>query len=77
LAGLGIDITELEDGFIINGHPGRFTGGRVDSLGDHRMAMSLAVAGFLGRQETIIQNAEAVDISFPQFWNLLQQITQK
>lgn len=75
LAVLGVDLKELEDGFIINGHPGIFKGGIVDSRGDHRMAMSLAIAGLCGRQETIVQNAEAVNISFPNFWDLLHKIS--
>lgn len=76
LSALGVDIEELEDGFIIKGQPDSFTGGLVDSLGDHRMAMSLAVAGLCSQKETTIRNAEAVNISFPEFWDILQEVTK-
>jgi 3-phosphoshikimate 1-carboxyvinyltransferase len=76
LSMLGADIEELEDGFIINGRPGCLQGGRAESMGDHRMAMSMAIAGLCCRYETTIKNADAVNISFPEFWNIFKQITK-
>ncbi len=75
LGKMGVDIDELEDGFIIHGNRDALKGTCVDSRGDHRIAMSLAVAGLLAEGETLIENAEAVNISFPAFWDLLEQIT--
>lgn len=76
LSALGADIEELEDGFVINGRPDCLQGGVVDSLGDHRMAMSLAVAGLCSQKETTINNAQAVSISFPEFWDILQKVAK-
>lgn len=64
-------IEELEDGFIVEG-PVALQGCRVKSHGDHRIAMSLAIAGLLASGETIIEDAECVNISFPEFFPLLQ-----
>lgn len=75
LSKMGADIEETEDGFIIQGNPDGFNAARVDSRDDHRMAMSLAIAALRARGETIITNSEAVNISFPDFWPLLEQIT--
>ena len=69
---LGIDARELEDGMRIVG--GGMTGGCVDSAGDHRIAMALAVAALVAEGETTVQNAECVDISFPGFFDLLETV---
>ncbi len=70
LAALGANIEELEDGLRIHG-PTPLRGATVDSHGDHRIAMSLAVAGLVATGETVIRGAEWVDISFPGFFSLL------
>ncbi len=75
LAGLGVQIKENTDGFSVTGSRELFKGGIVNSRGDHRIAMSLAVAAQICEGETTIRNAEAVNISFPEFWNLLDQVT--
>lgn len=74
LSRIGAEIEELEDGFIVKGSGGVLKGGRVDSHGDHRIAMSLAIAGLVSRGETEICNAEAVSISYPEFWDILKQL---
>ncbi|MBC7076029.1 MAG: 3-phosphoshikimate 1-carboxyvinyltransferase [Syntrophomonadaceae bacterium] len=76
LSKMGVEITELEDGFIVKGNPGCLRGGRVGSWGDHRIAMSLAIAGIAAEGETDIANAETVDISFPNFWKVLSGLTE-
>ncbi|RMG05617.1 MAG: 3-phosphoshikimate 1-carboxyvinyltransferase [Nitrospirae bacterium] len=73
---MGAEIEELPDGMVING-PTRLKGGRVLSHGDHRLAMSLAVAGLVAEGETVIEGTEAVDISFPGFFELLQSVLVK
>ena len=72
---LGVDIEERSDGFVIQG--GRsFTGGEVESFGDHRIAMSLAVAGVAASHAVTIHGWEAVDISFPGFADALKLAVQ-
>ncbi|HSI89226.1 MAG TPA: hypothetical protein VK918_09230, partial [Pyrinomonadaceae bacterium] len=69
---MGADAEEFDDGFRIG--PSRLTGARVDSCGDHRIAMALAVAGLFARGETEIDNAECVNISFPGFFETLESV---
>lgn len=64
---LGGDITELDSGLIIHGKPA-LHGGRVDSCGDHRIAMSAAVAASLCVDNVIVDGSEAVNKSYPRFW---------
>ncbi len=65
LAALGTRIEETPDGAIIHG--GVLQGGRVDSAGDHRCAMSFAVAGLVARAEIRISDCANVATSFPGF----------
>ncbi len=73
LARMGGRLEELEDGFVAYG-PTPLKGARVDSHGDHRIAMSLAVAALCAEGETVISGWECVDISFPGFAELLRSI---
>ena len=66
LRALGADIEERPDGWQIHGKT-PLRGGEVRSHGDHRLAMMLAVAGVCAHGETIIEGAEAADVSFPGF----------
>lgn len=75
LGKMGVDIIEQPDGFIVTGSRDSLKAATVDSWGDHRIAMSLAVAALVCRGETKINNSQAVNISFPEFWDLLAQIT--
>jgi 3-phosphoshikimate 1-carboxyvinyltransferase len=73
LSRLGANIEPLPDGMVIyGGKP--LLGTEVDSHLDHRLAMSLAVAGLLAKGETTINHAEAAQVSYPAFWQTLQQI---
>jgi 3-phosphoshikimate 1-carboxyvinyltransferase len=67
---LGVQIDERPDGFVIAG-PTRLRGAVVDSHGDHRLAMSLAVAGLIAEGETTVTRAEAYRESFPNFVDLI------
>lgn len=67
---LGANIEELNDGMIIYGRT-QLNGGECESHGDHRMAMSLAIAGLISRTETTIHDVECVKTSFPDFWETL------
>ena len=66
---LGITVNETADGAVVQG--GRFTGGVVQSCGDHRVAMSLAVAGTVATDEVRVEDVAAVDTSFPGFRELM------
>jgi 3-phosphoshikimate 1-carboxyvinyltransferase len=70
---LGAKIQPLPDGFIVEG-PAPLTGGTVDSHGDHRLAMALAVAGLISRDEVVIQGAECIADSFPGFVGLMREL---
>jgi 3-phosphoshikimate 1-carboxyvinyltransferase len=67
----GVDITERPDGWIVNG-PTKLKGATVTCWGDHRLAMSAAVAGLIADGETVIQDADAIQTSFPGFAELMQ-----
>ncbi len=70
LRALGARIDPLPDGFIIEG-PTPLHGAVVDSHGDHRLAMALAVAGLIAEGEVVIENADCIDDSFPGFVALM------
>jgi 3-phosphoshikimate 1-carboxyvinyltransferase len=64
------EIKEKPDGLRIRGS--QLEGARVNSWGDHRMAMALAVAGLIARGETIVEDAGCLNISFPAFPDLFK-----
>ncbi len=63
---MGAGVEETGDGFVIAG-PAHLRGARVDAHRDHRLAMSLAVAGLIAHGETVIEGWECVADSFPNF----------
>jgi 3-phosphoshikimate 1-carboxyvinyltransferase len=72
LSRLGAKIEPLPDGMAIYG--GRtLLGTEVDSHFDHRLAMSLAVAGLVAKGETTIKHAQAAQVSYPAFWQDMQK----
>lgn len=73
LSRLGARISPTPDGFIIEGIT-RLHGARCQSHNDHRIAMSLAIAGLVAEGVTIVDDAECVDISFPGFFELLNRV---
>jgi 3-phosphoshikimate 1-carboxyvinyltransferase len=74
---LGIRIHERDDGFEVRGVPSRPRGGGMDSAGDHRIAMLGAVAGLASREGVEVRGAEAVAISFPGFFELLDSVSRR
>ncbi|MBI4789216.1 MAG: 3-phosphoshikimate 1-carboxyvinyltransferase [Chloroflexi bacterium] len=74
LCQMGAQIEERADGFIVAG-PTVLRGARVSAHNDHRLAMSLAVAGLIARGETIIEGWECVADSFPNFEEMLRFIS--
>ncbi len=71
---LGANIDETPDGMLIHG-PTKLRGATVTSpAGDHRIAMTLAVASLICEGETVLENADAVTSSFPNFFDLLNEV---
>ena len=71
LSQMGIKVQEYEDGLSVEG--GLLKGGRVRSFGDHRIAISCAIAGLFSKEKVIIENGDCVDISYPEFYQHLIQ----
>ena len=65
LTRLGVRLTEQRDGFVIQG--GTLVGGQCEAHGDHRLAMSLALAGLAAPQPVVVAGAEILRESFPDF----------
>lgn len=70
LSKMGADISATDDGMIIKG-TGMLKGADIESYGDHRIAMSFAIAGLASEGETVIHNSNCVNISFPQFFEII------
>ncbi len=70
---MGAEVEELDDGFIVNG-TGNLNGAEVDSYKDHRVAMAFSIAGLASRGTTVIKNAEWAQISFPEFFGILEKL---
>jgi 3-phosphoshikimate 1-carboxyvinyltransferase len=77
LHGLGAHITGTQDGFRVRGVPSRVRGGRLESYGDHRLAMLGAIAGLVSREGVEVGGVEAAGISFPGFFDLLDSVVQR
>lgn len=69
---MGVGITEQSDGMEIIGKE-KLVGASCESHGDHRIAMSMAVAGLAAQGETIVRDCAWIDTSFPGFEKLLRQ----
>ena len=70
---LGVQVDERDDGMTIHGGK-TLRAARVRSFADHRVAMSLAIAGLCAEGGVEIDDAECVAISFPSFFSLLNQV---
>src|ERR1700752_469773 len=75
LIAMGAELEEKDDGLIIGG-PAKLKGARLDSFGDHRIAMSFAIAGLLADGPSELDGPECVEISFPEFFSILQRVTK-
>ena len=74
LGKMGAEIEPRDDGFVVTG-PTLLRGAVVDSHGDHRLAMALAVAGLVADGETVVQNAGCIADSFPGFEDVFAKLT--
>jgi 3-phosphoshikimate 1-carboxyvinyltransferase len=77
LRAMGARVEEFEDGLRVEG-PVRLRGARLQSYGDHRIAMAFAVAALAAEGETEIEGAgECVGVSFPEFFPLLESLAER
>ncbi|MDA8155202.1 MAG: 3-phosphoshikimate 1-carboxyvinyltransferase [Actinomycetota bacterium] len=72
LKAMGIEVEEFEDGLAITG--GKLNAAKIDSFGDHRIAMSFAIAALAAKGVTEIEGPECVSISYPEFFNTLNKL---
>ena len=79
LRSLGVDFNMYQDGMDINGLDDNnalssYTGRKIESFGDHRIAMSSAIACSLYDQESLVLNTDNVNTSFPTFLKIADQV---
>jgi 3-phosphoshikimate 1-carboxyvinyltransferase len=77
LRAMGAGVEEFDDGLRVGG-PAPLRGARLQSFGDHRVAMAFAVAALAASGETFIEGAEeCVAVSFPEFFPLLESLAER
>ena len=76
LRAMGAEVEEFSDGLRVAG-PTKLRGAMIDPSGDHRIAMAFAVAGLIAEGESEIEGAECIGVSFPEFFRLLDSITER
>ena len=74
LTKMGTEVEEHQDELVVYGDDSDLQGATVDGRADHRIIMSLAVAGLVANGETTVTGAEHVDVSFPNFFELLESL---
>jgi len=70
---MGALVDEAPDGMIIQGEQ-KLHGAEIESFGDHRIAMAFSIAGLIAEGETVIRDTNCVDISFPGFFQKLEDL---
>ncbi len=75
LGALGVDVIEHPDGLDITGSPDGWSGGAVQSRGDHRLAMVGALAGLCSRTGVSVDDVACMDVSYPTFAATIQGLT--
>ena len=76
LRAMGAEVEEFEDGLDVPGGQ-QLHGAQIDSGGDHRIAMAFSVAALRAEGETAVLGAESAAISFPEFFDLLETVTER
>lgn len=71
---MGVEVEESPDGMRIPGKQ-RFHAAEIDSFGDHRIAMSFSIAALVASGPCAINGAESASVSFPEFFDVLRQVT--
>ena len=77
LRALGVRARARDDGLTVTGVPSRIRGGRMASRGDHRLAMLGAVAGLASREGVRVERADAVAVSFPGFFQMVDELRRE
>ena len=75
LQSMGADIIEKKDGFIVN-PINKLHHTKINTFSDHRIAMAFTIAGLITSKKNILDNKKCVDISFPNFFTILNKILQ-
>ena len=70
---MGVDATATDDGMIINGG-NSLHGASINCKYDHRIAMTFSIAGINAEGETVIEDSECVDVSYPTFYEQLNSL---
>jgi len=73
---MGVEVEEYADGMFIKGRAS-LRGAHIDAHGDHRIAMAFAVAALIADGESVIDGAECVAVSFPEFFSVLESIVER
>ncbi len=76
LRAMGVEVEEFDDGLAVSG-PTRLKGARLQSFGDHRIAMAFTVGALLAEGESELDGADDVGVSFPEFFDLLSSVLEK
>jgi len=71
---MGVEVELFEDGFKIEG-PQQLNGAVINSFHDHRIAMAFSIAGLVAQGETFIEEAQCVAVSYPSFYETLEELT--
>jgi len=76
LRAMGAKVTEHEDGLTVLGGQ-QLRGAEIDSEHDHRIAMAFSIAALKAQGETVIHGADAAQISFPEFFQMLEGVLER
>ncbi|MDQ3684187.1 MAG: 3-phosphoshikimate 1-carboxyvinyltransferase, partial [Acidobacteriota bacterium] len=76
LRAMGAAVEEYDDGLAVGG-PVRLRGAHLQAHGDHRIAMAFTVAALAAEGESYLEGAECVGVSFPEFFQLLDSVTER
>ena len=75
---MGARVEEFPDGLRVEGRSaGKLRGAKVEPVGDHRIAMALAIAALGAQGDTVIRHADCVEVSFPEFFVILERLRGK
>jgi 3-phosphoshikimate 1-carboxyvinyltransferase len=75
LRAMGAQIETTQDGYVVKG-PQTLKGAEIKSYHDHRIAMAFSIGALVAKGETLIQGAECVGISYPEFYKTLAELTR-
>jgi len=75
LRAVGADAEELPDGFVVRGSDRPYRG-RIETHGDHRIAMAFGVLGAVGDSAIEVDDRDCVNVSYPGFWSDLARVSR-